>query len=80
MPFIDLGNGNWAHINMGRQRRKRCSFCSLGWGDKLCDFPVGPDGKTCDRSMCNRCATTIAEDVDYCPRHKGQAAQGALAL
>ncbi len=79
MAFIDLGNGNWAHINMGRPRRKTCRFCSRTYYDgKLCDYPVG--GKTCDAPMCNGCATRVGPDLDYCPNHKDQPQQGVLAL
>jgi hypothetical protein len=81
MPWIDMPGGGHAHILCSRGRRsKRCPTCSTGYVEKLCDFPVG-NGKTCDAGMCGRCATAIANEVDYCPKHKGQIpAQGALAL
>jgi hypothetical protein len=80
MPFLDMGDGNWAHINMGRPRRKRCRFCGRSYYDgKLCDFPTGRGG-TCSAPMCGGCATTIGPDLDYCPDHKHGVAQGTLAL
>jgi hypothetical protein len=61
-------------ILCGRSRRQRCKFCGSGYADKLCDFPTG-NGRTCDASMCSRCATNIAHEIDYCPQHKGQQPQ-----
>jgi hypothetical protein len=78
MPFIRTKSGV-IHINMGRTRRKRCHFCNR-FADKLCDFPVRR-GKTCDADICSRCATSIGDNLDYCPRHKGQQpAQASLPL
>ena len=80
MPWVDLPGGGHAHICVRGQRSKRCAFCSNGYVEKLCDFPVGK-GRTCDAGMCAKCATAIARETDYCPKHKGhQPAQGALAL
>jgi RNA polymerase subunit RPABC4/transcription elongation factor Spt4 len=28
-----------------------------------------PNRHTCDRKMCDRCATSVGEDKDYCPNH-----------
>ena len=68
MPVIDLGNGSRAFICIrGRQRNKPCSVCSRP-GDKLCDFPLG-GGKTCDKSLCNRCAVHTHPNTDVCPSH-----------
>jgi hypothetical protein len=44
-----------------------CADCA-GFGDFLCDFPVG-DGKTCDRLMCDDHANEIAPEVHYCAAH-----------
>lgn len=37
----------------------------------LCDYPLeGPKaGTTCDRKMCDSCATSVGPDRDYCPAH-----------
>lgn len=37
-------------------------------GDKLCDWPIG-DGKTCDKPMCDRHATNVGKNLDYCKIH-----------
>ncbi len=50
-------------------RRQMCKHCGRNPVSKLCDYPVAP-GKTCDFPMCARCATNIAHEVDYCPKHK----------
>lgn len=44
-----------------------CADCA-GFGDFLCDYPVG-DNKTCDRSMCDHHATEIAPEIHYCAAH-----------
>jgi hypothetical protein len=38
---------------------------------KLCDFPLtgSKQGKTCDRSVCSKCAVHRDPDTDYCPPH-----------
>lgn len=53
--------------------RERC----CRWATTLCDFPVG-EGKTCDRPMCKRHATSVGPDRDYCPAH-AQPAAGATS-
>lgn len=68
MPVVDLGNGAFA-IVCGSRRRRSCSWCGRGSVTKLCDFPVAR-GRTCDAGMCDACATNIAHEVDYCPKHK----------
>lgn len=54
----------------GRGRRKNCKACGAR-ATKLCDFPLSgaKAGKTCDADICDRCATRIDTDVDYCPPH-----------
>jgi len=81
MPFIDLGEGSWAHVRMSPPRRRFCKFCKrsvFGNDGRLCDFSFGL--KICSAFMCPRCATSI-NGLDFCPDHKHQQpAQGALAL
>jgi hypothetical protein len=69
-PWIDMGNGAAAHVCIRGQRSKRCKFCCNREASKLCDFPVGPRAKTCDAEMCDRCATCVGPDQDFCPKHK----------
>lgn len=72
MPFFNLPGTGRVHVRMSPARSKRCKFCTNGYVEKLCDFPVGPRDKTCDAGMCARCATSISHEVDYCPKHKQQ--------
>ncbi|MGG3800439.1 hypothetical protein [Metabacillus fastidiosus] len=57
--------------------RERCVFCKKKKATLLCDFVKGsvwnsinfqtvPD--TCDRSMCNDCATELSSDFHFCPK------------
>lgn len=67
---VDLGNGNFA-ITCGRGRPAKaapCSFCRARPHTKLCDFELAP-GRTCDRKMCDRCATSVGTEKDHCPNH-----------
>lgn len=56
-------------IVCGRGRRKQCKWCGRRPVTKLCDYPVG-HGRTCDAEMCDECATHIAHETDYCPKHR----------
>lgn len=81
MPVIDLGDGVKAFVRT-KGRRSVCRFCGNQFVTKLCYFPTGK-GRTCDAGMCDKCATPIAHEVDYCPTHKHQrpaAQQSVLAL
>lgn len=57
------------------RRTPPCKFCqangSFKPSTKLCDFPVG-EGKTCDAPICDRHATSVGPNQDYCPVHKGK--------
>jgi hypothetical protein len=53
-------------------RRQTCKFCRIQPVSRLCDFPVGKHGKTCDAGMCSKCATSIGPEIDYCPNHRDQ--------
>ena len=67
---IDLGNGASAIVCTRGRSTKRCVICGLP-GGKLCDFPLtgAKAGKTCDRSLCAKCAVHREPDIDYCPTH-----------
>lgn len=45
-----------------------CFHCG-GIPDVLCDFPLGDEARTCDRSLCNECAPTVDADRNYCHEH-----------
>jgi hypothetical protein len=93
MVFIDIVDENGkvtgtAHLNLGRRNVKLCRFChSLdnlrALSTKLCDFVVSPPEqithkRTCDAPICDKHATKVGPDVDYCPDHKHAAPQKAL--
>ena len=70
--FFRDGSG-MTFIACNRSRVQPCKFCHNQPVAKLCDFPTGPKGKTCDAGMCAKCATSVGPDQDYCPTHKHQA-------
>src|SRR6185295_14738120 len=37
--------------------------------DALCDFPLGEEGRTCDRPLCVTCAPEVGVDRHYCREH-----------
>jgi hypothetical protein len=45
-----------------------CFHCG-GVSEALCDFPLGDEGRTCDRPLCLECAPTIDADKNYCHDH-----------
>jgi hypothetical protein len=60
----------------------QCAFCGEP-STKVCDFPVrdsagnhikwyARDRHTCDKPICERCATSIGVDRDLCPEHARQ--------
>jgi len=67
MPCEVRGN---AIICSRRSAPKRCEFCGRP-GGKLCDYKLtgAKEGKTCDRSLCAKCAVHVHPDTDYCPTH-----------
>ena len=64
---IDVPGGQ--AIVCSRGETKRCS-CGNRM-TKLCDWPLtgGKAGKTCDRPMCDKCATRVGPNRDFCPAH-----------
>jgi len=68
---VDLGDGVHAIIKRPNERPRHCSVCKRllrKW--KLCDFPTGTGkNKTCDKVLCEACATHREPDTDYCPTH-----------
>lgn len=53
----------------GGRRARLCPFCHNQYVAKLCDFKKSA-GKTCNNGMCEKCATSVGADLDYCPVHK----------
>lgn len=68
-----------------KDRVKTCVHCGRP-PSKLCDFPLkgAKAGKTCDRPVCEQCATHVEPDTDYCMTHAAiiekDPQQGKLAL
>ena len=65
---VDLGNGVTAIVcSKGDRRSCKCGRRST----KLCDYPLRgkKQGRTCDAPLCDRCATSVGRDKDYCPAH-----------
>lgn len=79
MGCIPIGGGGFACSRTGP---KACSSCSvLTRRPKLCDFPLAgaKAGKTCDRALCDGCATSIGPNRDYCPAHARQSKTSGVA-
>src|SRR5690349_6762597 len=64
MACYTFGNSGFM---CGSFNDEHCFACG-GFGEFLCDFPVGNE-KSCDRPMCQKHAHVIAPDLDYCPSH-----------
>lgn len=65
-------------IICGPKRVKACAHCG-SISTKLCDYPNGR-GKTCDRPICEDCATHVEPDTDLCRNHAFAAKGGKLRL
>lgn len=63
--YVYIGGGNFAIVCGGHGRRALCQFCKRNAHTKLCDGDAG--GRTCDRKMCDACATNVGPDRDLCP-------------
>lgn len=58
--------------------KERCWFCRKRKATKLCDFVVGylftsidfkKSTQTCDRQICDECATELGDEFHFCPLH-----------
>jgi len=64
---IELEDGSTMIVCSSRTRRgHHCACGSLA--TLLCDQPL-TGGRTCDRPLCERCATEVAADFHLCPQH-----------
>lgn len=54
----------------GRPRTHSCSSCGAA-SSYQCDWKLHgkKKGKTCDRHLCERCATVVGENKHLCPPH-----------
>ena len=64
-------NGVTAILCSRGSHRALCECCGKRMHTKLCDFKLAGAmvGKTCDRKMCDSCATNVGRNRDYCPAH-----------
>lgn len=68
--FIYDKNGRVTGVACGRPSPKKCSVCGKPGANKLCDFILKPENKTCDQPLCSSCAVRVAPNTDYCPHHR----------
>lgn len=54
-----------------RPRTPPCSSCGASSSPYQCDWKLHgkKKGKTCDRHLCERCATAVGENKHLCPPH-----------
>lgn len=74
--------GAFFHVHFARRTKYRPHACSVcGWlADRQCDWKVGNRlvgrpgslaySSTCDRWVCNFCATQPSRGKDLCPTHE----------
>lgn len=68
--FTRLGPDSYVVACSRGRQVKRCKNCGRPL-TKLCDYPLRGEkkGQTCDAPLCNACAVSQGENVDYCPPH-----------
>lgn len=77
-PLLDE-HGNVIGRVQAWEETKLCSACKSRRHTKLCDFALTGKkaGQTCDAPLCDRCATRVGPNRDYCPAHARAAKAGA---
>lgn len=66
---VRLGDGATAIVCQRRLRTQPVT-CACGvTAARLCDYPTGPRGRTCNRPVCALHATRVGKDRDLCPEH-----------
>lgn len=75
---MELPGGGKAIVRMGGKKPPDCCWCKR-MSTKLCDFVVSPPQqvthkRTCDAPMCDRHATNVGLNIDYCPTNSGKEA------
>lgn len=71
MPWYRAPNGHTVHVNFGSSRNRTAPkpCCKCGWiSGLLCDWKM-PDGRDCDRPMCEAHAFEAGPDKHLCPPH-----------
>jgi hypothetical protein len=71
---VTLPNGFTGFVCGPRRRKKACAACGDPRADYECDWKLRgkQKGKTCSRSICDRCATQVGGpgvDKHLCPPH-----------
>lgn len=69
---VPMPDGSVAKGFMCSRGPRKVTRCKCGRPSTLlCDQPLtGPKtGKTCDRPLCERCATEVGPDRHLCPAH-----------
>lgn len=72
MACTPIGGGGFS---CSRTESKICSSCAgFTRRPKLCDFPLAGTkaGQTCDRVLCDGCASNVGPNRDYCQAHARQ--------
>jgi len=65
---VKMPGGVTAIVCSRNQRKRKCK-CGRP-GTLLCDWKMpGKARPTCDKPICDRCATSPAPDKDLCPKH-----------
>ena len=60
-------DGVVAIVNHRNKHKLGCCVCRR-FGDRLCDWKL-PNGKTCDRTLCDEHTSQPAKNKDLCPEH-----------
>lgn len=71
IPFRDPASGmtGWVTVD---ERTALCKTCRKA-ATLRCDYPVvrrNGSRTTCSRWICEGCATTVGDDMHYCPPHE----------
>jgi hypothetical protein len=73
---LDDGKGGTYIVCMRRVRSKRCLDCGRSGAAFLCDGPKTPlryprksGSRTCDKPICQTCATEVGPDRHVCREH-----------
>lgn len=70
MPCVRMYGPGFSAI-VCRVKGPRCRSCHQP-AEVLCDWPIGPHGRTCSARLCPAHATRIGPGRDLCPDHAAQ--------
>ncbi len=68
VPEYTPSNECYGHVFLHGDYGPACVECQ-DVSEALCDFPLGEQGRTCDRALCFACAPTLPGDHNYCREH-----------